>query len=383
MRILWVNPVFLDYRIPVYKKLNDLTNGNFYLIYSQKRVPERINRKINCALGSRAISLLNEFVMVKPPKDEFANTGIRIPFQPGLYKAVSKVKANIFIAEGFFQWTPITLLAAKLKRKKILIAFELTAQTERNSPKWRTLYRKIISKFVDGFLANGQLTKEYLLKLGINEKKIFFGGMSADSEELIKNLNSFTPNEKQLLKSMLSIGKGLTYLYVGRINIPKGVLYLLNAWTKHIKEFKNDTLMIIGTGPLHEEYVNSFSEYNSIIWTGSIDYDLIYQYYSVSDVFIMPTLEDNWSLVVPEAMACGLPIGCSIYNGCYPELVHEGINGKLFDPLKEDTIIDTLSFFHYQDLEKMGSESKKIEKKYSAENVSQNIFNVCKTLMSQ
>jgi glycosyltransferase involved in cell wall biosynthesis len=46
----------------------------------------------------------------------------------------------------------------------------------------------------------------------------------------------------------------------------------------------------------------------------------------------MPTLEDNWSLVVPEAMACGKPVLCSTLNGCWPELVKDDVNGWTFDP---------------------------------------------------
>lgn len=63
MRILWVNPSFLDYRVPVYKKLFDMTNGNFFLIYSKKRVPERVIEKIDDALGSNAIGMSNEIVL--------------------------------------------------------------------------------------------------------------------------------------------------------------------------------------------------------------------------------------------------------------------------------------------------------------------------------
>ena len=70
----------------------------------------------------------------------------------------------------------------------------------------------------------------------------------------------------------------------------------------------------------------------------------------------MPTIEDNWSLVVPEAMACGLPVATSIYNGCYPELVNKNLNGMVFDTFNMHTIIDTLAFFHKHDLKAMGEE---------------------------
>lgn len=381
MKILWVNPSFLDYRIPVYKHLNEFTNGNFFLIYSKKRVPERVINKIENALGENAIGLLHERVFQIKGKLEFANTELRFPFQPGLYKAISNIDADIIIGEGFFQWTPIAILNAKLKRVFFLIAYERTTRTERNCPKWRTLYRRFISKFVNGYLVNGQLTKEYLIQLGVSEKKIFIGGMSADSKNLVDSVNSFTVDEQKLLKEQLKLRKGLIYLYVGRINEPKGVIHMLNSWKKHISKFPEDSLLLVGTGPLFERYTKEFSYCDSIKFTGSIDYDIIYRYYAIADVFIMPTLEDNWSLVVPEAMACGLPIACSIYNGCYPELVHEGLNGKLFDPLKEETIIESLAYFHNNDLRCMGEESIKIEKEYSAYSVAQRIYNTYQTLL--
>ena len=110
---------------------------------------------------------------------------------------------------------------------------------------------------------------------------------------------------------------------------------------------------------------------------GNVDYNDIYKYYAIGDVFIIPTLEDNWSLVVPEAMACGLPIACSIYNGCYPELVKQNINGSLFDPLREESIIDVLKYFHKVNLKEFGEKSKDIERKYNCENVSNRIFQAC------
>ena len=79
-------------------------------------------------------------------------------------------------------------------------------------------------------------------------------------------------------------------------------------------------------------------------------------------------------------MACGLPIACSIYNGCHPELVKKDENGITFDPLNERSIIETLSYFHQQDLEKMGKKSIEIESEYNPENTSNNIINAVKSI---
>ncbi|MFD2937241.1 glycosyltransferase family 4 protein [Spirosoma flavum] len=381
MKILWVNPSFLDYRIPVYEKINKLTNGNFFLIYARSRVPERVYKKITDAIGDHAIGLSNELTIDIPGTGRFSDTDVKIPYQPGLSKCISKVNADIIIAEGFFQWTPIALLKAKLKRKKILIAYERTSHAERFSPKWRILYRKLISKFIDGYSVNGKLTKDYLIELGVKEKFIFTGGMSADSEKLADMVNLFSIDEKIKLKNELLINNGITYLYVGKIDERKGIIYLLNAWIKHIEKYPNDILLLVGDGLFYNKYVSEYSNFSSIKLLGNIDYDFIYRYYAIADVFIIPTLEDNWSLVVPEAMACGLPIACSIYNGCYPELIHEGINGKLFDPFDNNTILETLSYFHGKDLKRMGNESINIEKKYNADSVALNIYNSCLLLV--
>ena len=86
---------------------------------------------------------------------------------------------------------------------------------------------------------------------------------------------------------------------------------------------------------------------------------------------------------MPEANACGLPIACSIYNGCYPELVHEGENGKLFDPLKQETVIEALDTFHRVDLQKYGEYSRKIEKYYNHERTANNIYAACVEVLNR
>lgn len=378
MKILWVNPSFLDYRIPVYKKLFDLSSGNFYILFSQNRVPERIPLKIKDAIGNNAICFEGEKRIILGKNEGLSNKWASIPFTRGLYKEIEKINPDIVIAEGFFQWTPKALKFSLLHKKPLLIAYERTKHTERDCPKWRTFYRKLIDKFCSGYLCNGILTKDYLEFLGFNKEKIFIGGMSADSKGLSQDTMSFNIKEQKLLKEQLKLDSGITYIYAGQLIERKGVIYLLKAWEKHILSHNMDNLLIVGGGDLYNDFIKTFGSVKNIFFTNSIDYSEIYKFYAISDVFIIPTLEDNWSLVVPEAMACGLPIACSIYNGCYPELVHEGVNGKLFDPLKEETILETLDYFHNQDLKAFGNASKEIEKDNNSDVVGENVFNVCK-----
>lgn len=145
--------------------------------------------------------------------------------------------------------------------------------------------------------------------------------MSADSKGLTSSINLLAPEDKNNFKSLYNKNKGLIYLFSGQIVKRKGLEYLLNAWEKHIKVHSDDNLIIIGFGDLYSPLKDKYKEYKSIFFKGRIEYNEVYKYYAIADVFILPTIEDNWSLVIPEAMACGLPVATSIYNGCYPELV--------------------------------------------------------------
>lgn len=375
-KLLWINPSFLDYRIPLYKCINEKLNCNFRLIYSKSRVPQRCIEKIEKAIGENALNQFEDKIISLGSVDGFANKGVNIPITHGLYKLIKKTSPDIIIAEGFFQFTPLALLYALFNHIPMMIAYERTKHTERNCPFYRRWYRRLVNIFVSGYIVNGKETKEYLISQGVNPNVIFTGAMCADSDELSNKVSALTEEDIICYKKELinKPGDGLTYIYVGRIIELKGINYLLNSWRIHVSKYPLDKLLIVGDGPLLEEYCRVYPD-SSIIFTGGIDYSDIYKYYAISDVFIIPTLEDNWSLVVPEAMACGLPIACSIYNGCHPELIIEDVNGKTFDPINQDSILETLNYFHQHDIKMMGNNSKNIEKQYSPEKTAENIIN--------
>ena len=177
-KVLWVNPSFLDYRIPLYKELNNLYDGNFYLVYSKQRIPQRCIDKIEKTLGDNAIGLPREKQIKLGGRGDFANTGVSVPFPRGLYKLIKSVNSDVIIAEGFFQFTPWALWYSFIRRKPLIIAYERTAHTERHCPWWRKAYRKLVNKFVSGYIVNGVLTKEYLISQGVNPNKIFTGGIN-------------------------------------------------------------------------------------------------------------------------------------------------------------------------------------------------------------
>lgn len=386
-KILWVNPGFLDYRVPLYKEIGEQTNGAFHLIYGASRMPERVCRKIDEALKQNAHPItsnyLYRFGKNRSSKEGhsqslgFANDSVEVLIPKGLYNQIRNVSPDIIIAEGFFKYTPWALLYSILHRKPLFIYYERTLHTERSAPWWRKGYRKLVSWFTKGFLVNGEETKKLLISWGISEKRIFTGGMSADSIGLKNSISAISQTQISDFKKTIIgeiLDNGLTYIYTGQLITRKGVEELIKGWTIHSKKYPDDRLLIVGTGDQESKLKIIASALPSVIFTGGVDYSEIYKYYAVSDVFVIPTLEDNWSLVVPEAMACGLPIACSIYNGCHTDLVKKDINGISFDPLNAEDVSNTLGYFHHQDLSKMGKQSIKIESCFNPSHAATNIL---------
>ena len=199
--------------------------------------------------------------------------------------------------------------------------------------------------------------------------------MVADVNGMKQSVAKISDAEAEQLRRQLDV-KGVMILYVGQLIPRKGVKELLSAWSS-VADKNNATLVYVGGGEQEQDLRKQISEENisNVILTGAIDYEQIAIYYKAADCFIIPTTEDNWSLVVPEAMACGLPVACSKYNGCYPELIQPG-NGWVFDCFdQEDTKKTICRIIDNKDrLSLMGEESRKIVSVHTAERAAQSIM---------
>lgn len=381
MRITWVTRSFLDYRVPVYAALDKLCGHQLTVIYYKDIPPVRCQEKLKAVLGDRAIARDKELRIGNRPKIDNAsraNSSIRIPISPGLIKQVIDTKPDVLVSDGFMQWTYAALAVRALKGIPHVMLYERTAHTERTAGKVRTLYRKIVSRWIDSIGCNGKLTGDYVKSLlGWNNSRLTYGHMVADVTGMGKKVDNVKSEECLQIRNRYGI-EGVMLLFVGQLIPRKGVKELLEAWDAFQRQTSElCTLVYVGSGVQEEELKSLVKKRNiqHVVMTGAIDYDQIAPFYKTADCFIIPTLEDNWSLVVPEAMACGLPIATSIYNGCHPELVHKE-NGWTFDPLNQNSIVDILDkiIASKNILPQMGLASKQIVSHETAERAAHSIF---------
>ncbi len=388
MRITWVTRSFLDYRIPIYEEINRLCNNQLTVVYYSDVVPERCQDKLRAVLGDRAIGLSGEirFGGKQIENQTFANKGgLRIPLRPGLIRRVRKTKPDIILSDGFFQWSYAALVNNAIWKTPHVMLYERTPHTERKVSSKRAFARKLAARYISAISCNGIQTKEYLLEFGFPKDRLFMGNMAADSAGLQEAISKVNDQQLKKLKEKYKL-RGPVLLFVGQIIPRKGIMELLSVWKNFELEYPEPQLVLLGDGEQFKDASNFIKDnnINNIRLPGRVDYSEVAQFYALADVFLIPTLEDNWSLVVPEAMSCGLPVICSKYNGCWPELVKTE-NGWVFDPLDADNFRNTLrtAWENKNRWKEMGQNSLEVIKDYTPEKIAQMLYQTCKTTINK
>ncbi|MCE5230695.1 glycosyltransferase family 4 protein [bacterium] len=379
MKVLWVNPSFLDYRVPVYAALNERLRGGLCVVYSKDRTPERVVRKIESAIGGNAVGLTGEHRFEFGRRQPWANSFLRVPYQPGLMRTLMSIEADAVIAEGFFQWAPAALIKSVVQKLPFVVAYERTHHTERNCPRWRTAYRRRIVRMTDAMLCSGTECSLYSQSLGMPAGRIVCGHMCAETDGIARRARAISDERRGDIRALLGI-EGVAFLFAGRLIELKGLRQLLECWLRFEQAWPGaGTLLLAGDGPMRPELECLVARARNVRLLGHIDYDELAAYYAAADVFVFPTLEDNGALVVPEAMACGLPILCSKYNGMHDELIEDGVNGWVFDPLNADDFYDRLRVCaaHASRLADMGQRSQEIIQDYTPARAAESVVEGC------
>ena len=99
-------------------------------------------------------------------------------------------------------------------------------------------------------------------------------------------------------------------VFIGSIQLRKGVHYLLQAWDE--LKLKNAELIIVGrVWPDARKIIERYKKNNIINFVGFDSNPK--KYLESSDIFVSPSLEEGSALTCYEAMACGLPL-IATYN---------------------------------------------------------------------
>lgn len=172
------------------------------------------------------------------------------------------------------------------------------------------------------------------------------------------DIDHFTPAisteaiaRRKSLRSEYQLGDDPTIISVGRLVHRKGQDKLIQVLSAVRKEIPNARLVLIGQGPYQQKLKKLAADNNlgdAVIFIGRIPHHQLPAYFSMGDLFAMPSrsrffgLEvEGLGIVYLEASACGLPVLAGNSGGA-PETVQRGITGDVVDGRDEIAIANSL-----------------------------------------
>lgn len=188
---------------------------------------------------------------------------------------------------------------------------------------------RYLSRFYTKMIAVSSIVKE------IYEKKVIQG--KDDRIEVVGNaadVQKMQGQNRVYVRNMLGIlPDSLVFINVSSIDSRKNQLGLLKAFEIFNQTVDRDSYLIIVGNPLSEFYDKEVSKYAETLTCKENVIKLPYHknigdLYNASDIFVMPSYYEGWSIAATEALYCGLPLIHS-YCGSAKELLDDGKNGIL------------------------------------------------------
>lgn len=149
------------------------------------------------------------------------------------------------------------------------------------------------------------------------------------------------------MRDRLSLGHPDCHLllYVGRLGAEKEIERIKPI----LEKIPNTRLALVGDGP-HRQALEAHFQGTPTHFVGYLRGKDLATAYASADAFIFPSRTETLGLVLLEAMAAGTPV-VAARSGGIPDIVTDGVNGYLFDPLQEDGAITATQrlFFNPQE----------------------------------
>lgn len=225
----------------------------------------------------------------------------------------------------------LAAIGAKLSRTRVLMRSELRADARRDPGARQSIRDTVIRRWVamsDALLYIGRRNREAYLAYGADEGKLFFTPYSVDVDEITATVDG--TSDRGALRQRWGIPRERTVLlFVGKLTPRKHPEAMLRL---AVECGENVHVVLVGSGPLDRQLRAEAerASLSNVSFLGFVNQSRIAEVYSLADVFVMPSEDEPWGLVLNEAMAAGVaPVVCSDV-GATADLIQEGETGFTF-----------------------------------------------------
>lgn len=321
--------VIQHWRCPMFQRISNLPNVDLKVFYGADFEGTKV------VSGEKIEGFKSERLPTIKIKKKHNGGERQMPFCPTLFFKLIKERPDVIITEGKSNFANAFLgfIYAKLFRKKIIWWGLGKLRYEKLDSK-KDKFVQSIERKCDAQLVYSSVGKEYYESLGIPSSKIFTAVNVVETERIAD-----IRRRKEYKLAVAAKGPTFNVLYVGAVNKKKKIELLIDAFAAFSKGKNDVKLMLVGGGSYLQEIIEraKVKGVTDIETPGQV-IDGLYKYFAVADVFVLPGLG---GLAISEAMAYGLPVICSVGDGCEVDLVDE-TNGFRNPDLNEESLCQYL-----------------------------------------
>ncbi|MFH1116963.1 MAG: glycosyltransferase family 4 protein [Pseudomonadota bacterium] len=230
-------------------------------------------------------------------------------------------------------------LAAGMCRVPVRVLVLHGLLTARRMRGWGIVFRlvsKISCLFADSVLSVSNSVAEGMIEQGLcrpSKIKVLGAGSINGIDTDLFDPGKVKEADVQALRIKLGLTAELPVIgYVGRLSADKGIDELLQAWHL-LRRLRHDTrLLLIGPldndAPVSPSVLDALTSDPHVIMTDFVAHEALPLYYSLMQVFVLPSYREGFPLCLLEASAMGIPIVATRVTGCV-DAVRDGITGTL------------------------------------------------------
>tara|TARA_X000000368_G_scaffold392767_1_gene357837 strand:- start:17063 stop:18292 length:1230 start_codon:yes stop_codon:yes gene_type:complete len=294
-----------------------------------------------------------------------------------LNNVLDTLKADVVLISGWDATASLIALKWCIKNNTPSIILSESQKHDFKRSFIKEIVKRLLLKLFDSAFVGGKNQIRYLSELGFNKQKIYPGCDLVDNDYFMKNS---------------SIGHELRSHYRDKYKLPKkffftscrfiekkNLKFLISSFAKFQKDQSSWNLVIAGDGPMKKELMSLTEELNianKVFFPGYIQYDEIPIFYGLSSCFILPSITEQWGLVINESLASGKPVIVSNRCGSAPNLVEGKDVGYTFDPYDESDLISKMNLISSEGkLEYFSKNTKNVISSFDNEHYSLNLNN--------
>jgi len=336
--VAFVTNVVPIYRYPIFEQL--FRAGRFCV-----RILVTVPLTVSCpeAVAGLPIKHSVSLNLLRTTRHRSSGALQREPFAVplALVKDLIGCRPDVIVAGDLGLRSLVCWGVARCLRSRFVISSEEILSSAKGRAKLQQWLRRFLIKRADAFLAWGRPAQNYLTSMSVRQNRIFTCAQAIDNEFWFRQAQTLDGAAEKRALGLC----GTVFLLVGRALPRKGFQNFLRAWSRLPQDLHaRISAVLVGDGHyLHElmDYADCHALHN-LRFAGAKTPKELARYYAAADIFVFPSLEDVWGLVVNEAMCFGLPILASRYAGASQALLSDGRIGSIFDPADIDEFASKL-----------------------------------------